>query len=155
MKEINAFPDFNDIVSELRAANVRQLYQQISEIAARAVHRSAALLCDKLMEQERRATSGIGGGVALPQLRLKIDRSYTLVGKLAQPVDFNAVDGQPVCIVCLLLSPEGNVSAHLQNLSRLTRFFRDEALRQQLLDAKTGDALEAQLLASREKLRAA
>jgi nitrogen PTS system EIIA component len=147
---------FDAFIPDLRATNVRQVYQTVSDKVGQDISVPAAALCEKFMEQEQRATSGIGNGIALPHLRLrKLKKPYTLFARLPQLVDFNAIDDQPVNLLCLLLSPDNNVAAHLRNLSRLTRLLRDDTLRLQLQEARNEDSLQAIMLASHQKQRAA
>lgn len=147
---------FDGIIAELKATTVKQTYQVIASNAGKATGLSAPVLYKKLMEQERKATSGIGGGVAIPHLRLRqLDKPYSLLVRLPNLVDFNAVDDRPVGLLCLLLSPDNDVAAHLRRLSRVTRMLRDETLCSQLKDARKEDTIRALLLASHYKLRAA
>lgn len=139
----------------LRGANVMQVYELLARQAAVATGVRESFIHSRLMEQERRATSGIGGGIAIPHLRLKkLSQPYTLLARLARPVDFNAVDGQPVDLVCLLLSPDTDIARHLQRLSRISRLLRDPALCGGLRTVASADGMAALLMETQSIRRA-
>ena len=131
----------------LKGANAIQVYEGLARHAALGTGVREAYIHARLMEHERRATSGIGGGVAIPHLRLKkLTRPYTLLAQLARPVDFNAVDRAPVDLVMLVLSPEAEVAAHLQRLSRFSRLMRDPALCAGLRQVTSADGMAALMM---------
>jgi PTS system nitrogen regulatory IIA component len=66
--------------------------------------------------------------------------------RLETPVDYDAVDGQPVDLLFALLAPADSGSEHLQALARVSRLLRQAELRQQLRQARTSDALYALLV---------
>lgn len=131
----------------LRSATVPQAYEALAHQAARLTGLPEASIFSRLMEQETRATSGIGGGVAIPHLRLKkLQRPFTLLARLARPIDFHAVDREPVDLVLLLLSPEREVALHLQRLSRFSRLLRDSALCTNLRNVDHADGMAAMIM---------
>lgn len=140
----------------VKGANVEQIYQSLARQAAIGTGVREVYIQLRLMEQERRATSGIGNGVAIPQLRLKkLTRPYMLLAKLARPIDFNAVDRAPVDLVFLLLSPDNAVAAHLQRLSRISRLLRNPALCDGLRDVASADGMAALMMGAQGLRRAA
>lgn len=135
----------------LKGASVIQIYEGIARQAALGTGIREAYIHTRLLEQERRATSGIGGGVAIPHLRLKkLTRPYTLLARLARPADFNAIDRAPVDLVLLLLSPEAGVAAHLQRLSRFSRLMRDPALCANLRQMSNADGMAALMMETQQ-----
>jgi PTS system nitrogen regulatory IIA component len=86
-------------------------------------------LLEKLLEREHLASTGIGKGVAIPHPRSPMPKIVSIPSVstcfLARPVDFAAIDDQPVQILFLLLSPD--VKTHLHLLSRLSFCMRDDA----------------------------
>jgi nitrogen PTS system EIIA component len=88
-----------------------------------------------LAERERLGSTGLGHGVALPHTRHAVaglTRPLIIFGR-SSGVDYGALDGVPVKLVFLLVSPD--VSQHLQILACLTRALRDSQLRDDLLQA--------------------
>jgi mannitol/fructose-specific phosphotransferase system IIA component (Ntr-type) len=80
----------------------------------------------RVMQRETLGTTGIGGGVALPHTRSDaiLDRGI-LVGRLAAPMDWHAIDGEPVRFVCLLLAPPAQPGEYLRAMETLVRNIRD------------------------------
>jgi PTS system nitrogen regulatory IIA component len=94
-----------------------------------------------VMERESVQSTGIGFGVAIPHGRCGAVRELTMVaGVSAQPVPFDAIDGQPVRLFFLIVGPESSAGLHVKILSRIARLVRLDTVRQQLLEATTADA---------------
>ena len=76
-------------------------------------------------ERERLGSTGFGGGVAIPHGKLdKLDRIYAMVVRFAAPIDYKAIDGQPVDLVFVLLSPPNAGAEHLKALAAVSRLVR-------------------------------
>ena len=107
------------------------------------------LLYQLLLSRETLASTGIGEGIAVPHARdplvLRVAGPVVLLGFLAQPVDFGAVDGEPVRVVFTLFTP--SIRDHLRVLSRLSFALHDTAVRQLLRDRAGADAIVARLRA--------
>ena len=87
-----------------------------------------------VMERERTRTTGIGGGVAIPHGKCSTVQSLVAaIGKPAEPVDFESVDGKPVSLVIMLISPLDRTGPHIQALARIARLVSDEAFKKKLL----------------------
>jgi mannitol/fructose-specific phosphotransferase system IIA component (Ntr-type) len=100
--------------------------------------RSADELMGLLLEREKQLTTAIGNGVAIPHTRpWDVPEPVLVFGRTALPVDFNSLDGEPVRLIFLLITPKGNISLHLKLLSRISRMMQDEALRRGLLEARS------------------
>ena len=81
---------------------------------------------DTIQQRERLGSTGVGNGIAIPHGKLPGIKQITGVfARLEQPVDFEALDDQPVDLVFLLLAPEGAGADHLKALSRIARVLRD------------------------------
>ncbi len=97
---------------------------------------------DSLLSRERLGSTGLGHGVAIPHGRLK--NSQRVVGafvRLADAVDYDAVDHEPVDLMFALLVPEESTEEHLQLLSQLARMFSDPELLEKLRSAGDSDSL--------------
>lgn len=125
-------------------ANKKSLFAWVGAAAAATLDIDARFVADRLAERERRGSTGFGGGVAIPHA--KIDGLPRVVGffvRLAQPIDFQAVDDAPVDLVFALLSPVGSGAAHLKALARVSRRLRDAGFLARLRGAGSPDALYA------------
>jgi fructose-specific phosphotransferase system IIA component len=99
----------------------------------------ADALDSAVWSREQTRTTGIGHGLAIPH-----GKSATLVsqamaiGKPAEPLDFEAIDGQPVRLIVLLASPPDRNSDHIQALAQVSRLISREEFRKQIYAAQTG-----------------
>ena len=99
---------------------------------------------DALMDREQLGSTGVGEGVAIPHGKIEgLSKITGLLARLEHPVDFDAVDSQPVDLVFLLLAPKDATAAHLKALAKVARLLRDEDARAALRGADTAEALYA------------
>ncbi|MFL5579112.1 MAG: PTS sugar transporter subunit IIA [Gemmatimonadaceae bacterium] len=92
-------------------------------------------------ERERDLSTGIGGGVAIPHGKTPVlDGLVMAAGVVPSPVDFDALDGQPVKLFFLLVGPESSAGAHVKTLARLSRLLRRDVLRRALGEADSARA---------------
>ena len=92
-------------------------------------------------DRERELSTGIGGGVAIPHARSsRVDQLVMAAGVAASPVDYDALDGQPVELFFLLVGPESAAGAHVRALARISRLLRKEPLRASLRAAADAQA---------------
>lgn len=109
--------------------------------SAAGIPRDPALAA--VLERERRFSSAVGRGVAVPHARLPdLKRSYLALGRFAKPVAFASMpDRAPIRLVFLVLTPVSTPVAQLRILSRIAALASNEAVRRRLLRAKTGESL--------------
>jgi nitrogen PTS system EIIA component len=119
-----------DVMIDVRASNKRALLQDLAARAASSLSLSAEQVAPYLLKREELGSTGIGGGVAIPHARVPdIKRPHGLLAKLKQPVEFDAIDGQVVDIVFLLLLPATAENGQLGTLALVARSLRpSEAL---------------------------
>lgn len=136
------------VVPTLRVTAKKQLLQEIAARAASLVGRSEREIFDTLNDRERLGSTGAGNGIAIPHGKLaRLDRLVGLFARLETPIDFDAIDGQPVDLVFVLLAPEGAGAEHLKALSRIARLTRDPATMQKLRAARDENAIRGILSA--------
>lgn len=114
------------------------LRELVSLVAnGRAPHEAEAIL-EAVREREQVLSTGIGGGVAIPHGKTPhVDQLVLAAGVSRAPVDFDALDGQPVQLFFLLVGPESAAGAHVKALSRISRLLRRDQLRQELAAANS------------------
>lgn len=111
----------------------RRLFGELADMAAARWGLDATGVCDALLERESLGPTGVGHGVALPHARLPgLDRVQGLFLRLDRPIDFDAVDRQPVDLVFGLLAPAASGVEHLKALALISRTMRDQATCQKL-----------------------
>ena len=134
------------IIPALKVTSKKQALQELAKHAAGMTDVSEREIFDVLLERERLGTTGVGGGIAIPHGRLNgIDHMYGLFARLDEPVEFDAIDDQPVDLIFLLLAPEGAGADHLKALARVSRTLRDRATCEKLRHTESSDALYAVL----------
>jgi len=134
------------VFGALKAKTKKQLLQELSARAARLTGLQERDIFDVLLQRERLGSTGLGQGIAIPHGKLKgLKRIVGLFGRLAEPVDFEAVDGEKVDVVFLLLAPEGAGADHLKALARISRLLREGSAVDKLRACKDAAALYAVL----------
>ena len=145
--QIGELLDRNAITLRVSAANKRQALAVIAELAGRNLGLDAGVILDGLSEREQAGSTGVGHGVAAPHARLEgLQRMRGVFVRLDQPVQFDAVDDQPVDLIFALFAPVDAGAEHLQALARVSRLLRQPDLRRQLRQARTADAVHALLV---------
>jgi PTS system nitrogen regulatory IIA component len=134
------------IIPTLKAANKKAALQDIAARAAELLGEGERAVLDVLMQREKLGSTGVGGGIAIPHGKLpKLTRLFGLFARLARPVDFEALDDQPVDLVFLLLAPEGAGADHLKALAQVARLLRDPSVARKLRESDDAEALYAVL----------
>ncbi len=138
-----------DVVADLRVASKKQALQELARRAGETTGLAGRAIFDVLLERERLGTTGVGNGIAIPHGKLAgLQRLYGLFARLEAPVDFDAIDDQPVDLVFLLLAPETAGADHLKALASISRLLRDRGTCEKLRGANQTDALYALLTES-------
>ena len=105
-----------------------------------------------LSERERLGSTGFGQGVGIPHGKIEgLSRIYALFVRLAEPVDYKALDGTRVDLVFLLLSPPEAGAEHLKALAAISRVTRHEPTLEKLRGARSRDAVAAVLMGADER----
>ena len=134
----------------LPALKVNSKKQALQELAARAAQLTGLAereVFDTLLQRERLGSTGVGSGIAIPHGKLpKFDKLFGLFARLERPIDFDALDGEPVDLVFLLLAPETAGADHLKALARVARVLRDPLTAQKLRACRDAAAIHAVLV---------
>ena len=135
-----------DSTAIIRAEDKQQILQGLSTQFAHSYGVDGELVLERLEEREALGSTGFGRGVAIPHARMPdLKRPVAALLKLEQPTEFAAADGLPVELVFGLLSPESSGAMHLQALASISRLVRDEAMRDDLIEAPNAEAMYALL----------
>jgi PTS system nitrogen regulatory IIA component len=130
------------VVADLKAANKKQLLQELARYASRITGVNDRKIFETLLERERLGSTGVGSGIAIPHGKLSdFKRLYGVFARLDRPVDFDSIDEQPVDLIFLLLAPEGAGADHLKALARVSRLLRDSTMCEKLRGAESADGL--------------
>jgi len=146
------FLDFDAIKTALPGGSKRALLQQLSNLAAQRLGQDSATILASLNEREQLGSTGFGQGVGIPHGKVEgSGRIYGLFARLAEPVDYKAIDGRSVDLVFLLLSPPDAGAEHLKALAAISRVTRHAATLEKMRGARSRDALAAVLLGADER----
>lgn len=155
MTEVSELLALEAVLSGVSAASKKALFQQIGAVAERAYALDPRVVAERLAARERLGSTGFGQGIAIPHAKLEgLKRVAGIFVRLAQPLDYAAVDELPVDLAFVLLSPVGAGAEHLKALAAVSRKLRDRNFAAKLRGAGSPDALFA-LLASVEARDAA
>jgi PTS system nitrogen regulatory IIA component len=136
----------NAIIPALKVNGKKQALQEIAAKAAELTGQSDRTILEILLQREKLGSTGVGGGVAIPHGKLpRLNKVFGVFARLERPVDFEALDGQPVDLVFLLLAPEGAGADHLKALARVARLLRDPEVARKLRDSRDAEAIYAVL----------
>ncbi|MCW2245302.1 PTS system nitrogen regulatory IIA component [Azospirillum fermentarium] len=143
------------IIATLRAGSKKQALQEMARRAADLTGQHERAVFDVLLERERLGTTGVGHGIAIPHGKLPgLERVHGVFARLERPIDFDAIDEQPVDLIFMLLAPEQAGADHLKALARVSRLLRDAAVCEKLRGSESADAIYA-LLTQQEASNAA
>lgn len=149
--EIGDLITLESVVPHLRVTNKKQALQELAKRAAELSALEERAIYEVLFERERLGTTGVGNGIAIPHGKLAgLTRLYGLFARLVTPIDFEAIDEQPVDLIFLLLAPEQAGADHLKALARISRLLRDRSKCEKLRGSETAEALYALLTNSAE-----
>ncbi len=134
----------NAIIPALKVNSKKQLLQELAAKAAKITGISEREIFDVILQRERLGSTGVGNGIAIPHGKLNaIPAIIGIFARLETPVDFEALDDQPVDLVFLLLAPEGAGADHLKALSRIARVLRDPDMVAKLRATESDSAIYA------------
>ena len=130
------------VIARLRAPDNPRLLTELARRASLALGLSADAILEALDQREALGSTGIGHGIAIPHARLAgLSHPFGLFARLEHPIDFAAIDGAPVDLVFLLLTPAAADKAHLAALACVSRRLRDRAFAEGLRTVKDGRTL--------------
>lgn len=136
------------IVLGLNVASKDGLMEALADFAARATGVAATTILERVREREALGSTGFGQGAAIPHARIAgLPAVTAVVARLAKGVDYGALDGEPVDVAVLLLSPEGAGADHLKALARVSRALRDPASLARFREAGDVAAMRAAIAA--------
>ncbi|MDY8108127.1 PTS IIA-like nitrogen regulatory protein PtsN [Fulvimarina sp. 2208YS6-2-32] len=114
------------IMPALKATSKRQVLQEMATKASELIGRPEREILETILGREKLGSTGVGNGIAIPHGRLPgLTRITGAFARLQKPIDFDALDEEPVDLVFLLLAPENSGADHLKALSKVARLLRD------------------------------
>lgn len=142
MVQLTSYLDVDSVQLDVAAADKAELLRVAGACMARVLPGlPAETITDLLSARERVASTGVGEGIAIPHATCEALQAPRLgLLRTAGPVDFDAVDAQPVRLVMVVLAPKNAQALHLRLLARIARLVRSEHIRSGLFAAETAAA---------------
>lgn len=129
----------------------KRLLQKISDQAADVYGLDSTIVFSALSTRETLGTTGVGRGVAIPHARLEmLDRIVGLFTRLERPLDYDAMDHQPVDLIFTLLAPQKEGAEHLKALALVSRTLRNERVCAKLRSNRNEQTIYSILIESNE-----
>jgi len=149
---LSDFLDYEAIKTSLPGGNKKSMLQQVANLAGQRLTLDSSAILASISEREQLGSTGFGQGVAIPHGKIEgLKRIYCLFARLAEPLDYKAIDGRPVDLVFLLLSPPEAGAEHLKALAAISRVTRHAATLEKMRGARSRDALTAVLMGADER----
>lgn len=141
--QISEFISIDRVVRHFKASSKKRALEIVSGLIAGAQPNLLETeIFDCLLARERLGSTGIGHGVAIPHGRLKaVTQPIAAFAVLEKGVDFDAMDGEPVDLVCALVVPIESTEEHLQILASLATLFSDGGLRENMRRAASTEEI--------------
>ena len=140
MSLITQLLPLSNIVLDLDATSKKRVFEQAGLLFENNLHIAQKKVFDSLFAREKLGSTGLGQGVAIPHGRIKgLPKAAAAFLRMKEPVLFEAPDGRPVNLICILLVPEKATDQHLQILSELAQMFSIKSFRESLLTCKNAE----------------
>jgi PTS system nitrogen regulatory IIA component len=147
MNLITQLLPLSNVIVDLDATSKKRVFEQVGLLFENSLHIAQNQVFDSLFAREKLGSTGLGQGVAIPHGRIKgLPKAIAAFVRMKEPILFDAPDGRPVNLICILLVPEKATDQHLQILSELAQMFSVKSFRESLLTSK--DAEETHQLIS-------
>jgi PTS system nitrogen regulatory IIA component len=124
--KIKDFLSAADVAVDVRAVDKAGLLKELAGRAAAALNLPVDIVVGEIAKRDELGSTGIGRGVAIPHARLReVKKPLALLARLKSAIEFDAVDGQPVDLVFLLILPAASQLDQLNALAAVARRLRD------------------------------
>ncbi len=124
------------ILTDLKANDKKGILEEMAHPVATIAGVNHQELVRVLLEREQLGSTGIGGGIGIPHGKLKnLDKLVLSFGLSRKGVDFDAMDNQLTFLFFLLITPENSTGIHLKLLARISRFLKNEDIKERLFNA--------------------
>ena len=137
MNQIARLLSPTNVLINLSVTSKKRLFEQAGLLFENNHGIERGKVFDSLFARERRGSTGLGEGVAIPHGRIKgLKETLAALVRLAEPIAFDAPDNQPVRLLVFLLVPEHASEEHLELLSELAELLSDRAIRASLMSCE-------------------
>ena len=139
---IKDFLSPSHVAIDVRAGDKASLLRELADRAASALNLSADAVASEIEKRDELGSTGLGGGISIPHARFReVKKPFGMLVRLKQAVEYEAIDGQPVDLVFLLLLPAASQVDQLNALAAVARKLRDADVLRKLRAANSGAEL--------------
>jgi PTS system nitrogen regulatory IIA component len=132
----------SDVAIDVRARDKASLLKELAARAAAALNLQADAVASEIEKRDELGSTGLGGGISIPHARFReVKKPFGLLVRLSQPIEFEAIDGQPVDVIFLLLLPAASQLDQLNALAAVARKLRDADVLRKLRAANSSAEL--------------
>lgn len=152
MKKISEYLKVQSIDLDLKSKDKKAILKELFEKLGNCKEVTNKEKCyEDLLEREKLGSTGIGEGFAIPHAKSTgVSELIMTVGISKEPIEYEAVDGKPVNIFFMFLSPNELSQEYLILLAKISRYIRENNFNTQLLNAKTQEDI-VQILNSKDE----
>ena len=151
LMEIREFLSPANALVDVRVSDKAEILRMLAGRAAEASGLPAADILNVLLKREQLGSTGTGGGIAIPHARMTgLSKPFGILARLSNGIGFDAIDGQPVDVVFLLLLPVSANKEQLAALAAVARTLRNPESMRSLRGARTGEGLYRAMTAAAE-----
>ncbi len=126
----------DSVIPSMKANSKKQAIQELAHKGAEITGIDERTIFDTLLQREKLGSTGVGGGIAIPHGKLPgLTQIHGAFARVPKPIDFEALDDQPVDLLFLLLAPENAGADHLKALARIARILREPGVASRLRNA--------------------
>jgi PTS system nitrogen regulatory IIA component len=144
--QLNQILERDGVFARFPASNKKALLKELAAKAAGLTGLSADVIFETLLQREKLGSTGLGAGIAIPHGKFAdLKRVVGMFAQLEKPIDFEAMDDQPVDLVFVLLAPETAGADHLKALAKVSRLLRDGLVLEKLRGTDDSSGLYAVL----------
>ena len=124
--DIKEFLSPADAQVDVTVSDKAELLQELADRATNSLSLPSDRILNELLKREKLGSTGTGGGIAIPHARISgVNKPFGILVRLKQPIDFDAIDGQPVDLLFLLLLPVTSDKEQLNALASVARILRN------------------------------
>lgn len=135
--------DESTVLPDLEASTKEEVLNKlIASLSAKVSEEELETIREAVLEREKIMSTGVGKGLAIPHGKAGgITDNYAAFALLKKPVEYEAIDGQPVSMVFLLVGPQSSNSFHIKMLSRISRLMNNSEFRKELNECSTAEEI--------------
>ena len=138
---------FDLILPRSKITSHSQALLTLAKDAADYLNVSEKIINQRIHEKEELSSSAIGGGVAIPHIKMRRVRApFTLLMSVDKDINHETPDNTPINLYCLLISPMSDGPIHLRRLSRLSRLLQNQTLRNRIRETQDRDVIQSLLM---------